>query len=166
MKGFLLYFIIFSIKLSFVIYNTNIKATDIELGNNVLTGHIFARSTNFKNKIDNKGILMNNPVYYLKVNNLSLIYGKDSVNSKMAGLTYSFNIKKDIDFIIGGYSHNKKDWEKLDMYNTLGSKLGFIPVIGVNIRKDIHLQDSLYLVPNLTITPSIVNLFISFKLKI
>lgn len=146
----------------FLILLSQVEATELELGVNLITMHTMDRNEQFSNKVDAKGILMTNSFQYIGLNKkYYLLKGEDSVGSKMAGGFYTF----DNNIIIGGYSYNKKDWKAKKMKNTLGDSLGFIPIIGYKWTENLAITEDISLKSNVILTPVIVNWSIGIQIN-
>ena len=130
---------------------------------NILTVHNFDRSSAFENKIDNYGIFLTNKVFFIDNNKVGILLGEDSVGAKMIGLyglknLYKNKFRLDIDFIYGGYTHNKDKWNEKVINNKIGKAIGFIPVAGIKV--DYNLTNKVK--ASIILTPLTINFLIGF----
>jgi hypothetical protein len=142
-----------------------LRADTIEYGQNVFTLHTFDRSEAFEHKVDSRGMLMTNPIGYIRYNNVAVLKGRDSVNSKMMGAIYFYKLNYG-EIVIGGYSYNQGDWGEVGLYNRLaikGRHWGVIPIIGFNAPFIIYQNREYKIRMNNIITPLTINSFIAIQ---
>jgi hypothetical protein len=110
--------------------------TTIILGG--ITHHYVGSSLPYCNRINNVGTIHNEYVVAMTGNSKSkigFIKGKDSACGDIFGPISSFKMIDSVDFILGGYNTNFKDFKKLDIVPfSIGS---VTPVVGFDYKIDI-----------------------------
>ncbi len=108
-----------------------------------ITHHLIASNLNYCNTINDYGTIHNEYFIGMTGNSkakLGMILGKDSACGSIYGPISSFSIYKNLDFMIGGYNTNFKEFrdrniEPLSVYN-------ITPIIGIDYKIPIVKSDS------------------------
>ncbi len=100
-----------------------------------ITHHYLASNLPYCNRINNVGTIHNEYVIALAGNNkakFGFLNGKDSACGNIFGPISSFNIRKNIDIMVGGYNTNFNEFNKLGIVPVHVGNI--TPVIGANFK--------------------------------
>lgn len=107
--------------------------TTILLGG--ITHHYLGSSLPYCNTINNVGTIVNPYIVTMSGTNkakVGFIAGTDSACGRITGPVASFNLASNLDFIVGGYNTNFKE------FNDIGIKpisiKGITPILGLNYK--------------------------------
>lgn len=100
-----------------------------------ITHHYLASNLPYCNRINNVGTIHNEYIIALAGNNkakFGFLNGKDSACGNIFGPISSFNVRKNIDIMVGGYNTNFNEFNKLGI---IPVHVGNItPIIGANFK--------------------------------
>ena len=94
---------------------------------------------NYCNTVNSYGSIQNNYVVAIagdRGKKLGFILGKDSACGNIFGPVSSFNISGNLDFVLGGYNTNFKEFDKLRIKPS--SIFGITPIVGLNYKVDLY----------------------------
>lgn len=100
-----------------------------------ITHHFIGSNLTYCNNINNYGSIHNEYIIAMagtKSAKLGLIKGKDSACGNIIGPISSFSILDDVEFLVGGYNTNYKDFKKLGIRPP--SIIGLTPILGLDFR--------------------------------
>lgn len=111
-----------------------------------ITHHFIGSSLPYCNRINNVGTIHNEYIVAMigdSDGKVGFIKGKDSACGDIIGPISSFKMSDNVDFILGGYNTNFKDFEKLGIVPfSFGS---ITPVIGfdykIEITRNLHIHN-------------------------
>ena len=108
-----------------------------------ITHHYMASNLPYCNTINGSGSIHNEYVIGLvgsKDSKVGFIKGKDSACGNIFGVLASLAIDENVDFIIGGYNTNFKDFEKLGIIPP--SINGVTPLVGLDFKIPIYTSEN------------------------
>lgn len=107
--------------------------TTILLGG--ITHHYLGSSLPYCNAINNVGTIVNPYIVVMSGTNKTkagFIVGTDSACGRIAGPVASFNLASNLDFIVGGYNTNFKEFKNSGIEPV--SIRGITPILGLNYK--------------------------------
>ena len=116
----------------FALFCLNTFAYEIQVGA-IANYHYMTNFPKLRNKLTNNGRLVLSPYFLeLKHKNFSVFTSRDCLNLPIVGGLYSKDIFKkgrfSIDFVVGGYLINKKEWSEVSRTYWLNG--GIVPLVG------------------------------------
>ena len=100
-----------------------------------ITHHYLASSLPYCNRINNVGTIHNEYVIAMAGSQdakIGILKGKDSACGDIMGPISSFAVSENVDFMLGGYNANVKEFEKLGIVTPNFG--GITPVVGFNLK--------------------------------
>lgn len=86
-------------------------SAEYEFSYNLFTIHTFSKYKDYKNKVDAEGIIMTNPIFSLRRDDVRIFVGQDSAGGPMYGAYHRWNITTNLYFVAGGYFFDSSYWE-------------------------------------------------------
>jgi hypothetical protein len=104
-----------------------------------ITHHYLASSLPYCNRINNSGTIHNEYVIGLVGSQdfkIGILSGKDSACGNITGPIMAAKISENVDFMLGGYNTNFKEFHKLGIEPP--SMNGYTPIVGLDFKLNLY----------------------------